>query len=78
VIQGELEGVPIARLADELRIPRGTAYGRVRRGRKALRAQLDRWACEETRGEARMQHGAAEQTAQMRARLGMRAKETTR
>jgi DNA-directed RNA polymerase specialized sigma24 family protein len=59
VIQGELEGVPIARLAVELRISLGTAYARAWRGRKALRAQLRRWACEETRGEACMLRSAA-------------------
>jgi DNA-directed RNA polymerase specialized sigma24 family protein len=59
VIEGQLDGVPIARLAVDLGIPLGTAYGRARRGLEALRAQLQRWAHEETRGEARTERGAA-------------------
>jgi DNA-directed RNA polymerase specialized sigma24 family protein len=78
VMQGQLDGAPIARLAVELGIPLGTAHTRAHRGREALRAQLHRWASEETRGEARMQRGAAEQTAQTRAQLDMPAKETAR
>jgi DNA-directed RNA polymerase specialized sigma24 family protein len=58
VIQGRLDGVPLARLAAQLAIPLGTAYARAWRGRKALRAMLRRWEDEEARGAARMQRDA--------------------
>lgn len=55
VIQGELEGLPIARVASNLGIPFGTAYARSRSGHEAMRAQLRRWEADEARGTVRMQ-----------------------
>ncbi len=55
VIQGELEGLPIARVASDLGIPFGTAYARSRSGREAVRAQLRRWEADDARGAVRMQ-----------------------
>ncbi len=54
VIQGELEGLPIARVASNLGIPFGTAYARSRSGHEAVRAQLRRWEADEARGAVRM------------------------
>ena len=55
VILGELEGLPIARVASDLGIPFGTAYARSRSGHEAVRAQLRRWEADEARGAVRMQ-----------------------
>ena len=55
VLQGELEGLPIARVASNLGIPFGTAYARSRSGYEAVRAQLRRWEADEARGAVRMQ-----------------------
>ena len=55
VIQGELEGLPIARVAADLGIPFGTAYARSRSGHEAVRTQLRRWEADEARGAVRMQ-----------------------
>ena len=55
VMQGELEGLSIARVASNLGIPFGTAYARSRSGHEAVRAQLRRWEADEARGAVRMQ-----------------------
>ena len=55
VLHLELDGVPIARIAEDLGIPLGTAYTRSRLGREAVRAQLRRWEDDDARGAVRIQ-----------------------